>query len=142
MYQTVLIFHFIGLALGVGTSFAMLTLGLSMRNLPPAERGPIFQKVSVLRKNGSFGLLLLIASGLGMLFIKGPGLVFKWGGGAFHAKLTLVVILMGLVGYMQVLTKRAREKQDAAAMARLPMLGQIGLLISLSIIVLAVIAFG
>jgi hypothetical protein len=142
MHQTLLILHFIGLALGLGTSFAMFTLGLSMRNLPPQERGALFQRVSVLSKNGSWGLLLLLASGLGMFFLKGPKTVFAWGGGAFHAKLTLVVILVGLVGYMQVLGKRAREKQDTAAMAKLPLLGRIGMLISVTIVVLAVIAFG
>jgi uncharacterized membrane protein len=141
MYETLLILHFIGLALGLGTSFAMFTLNLATKDLEPAERGKFMQRAGALSRNGSLGLLLLILSGLGIVFYRGFGNVMAWGGGAFHAKLTLVVILCGVVGYMQVTLKKARQNNDPKLMAKLPLLGRIGMLLTVSIVVLAVVAF-
>jgi hypothetical protein len=140
MYLTLLIFHFIGLALGLGTSFAMFTLGLATRDLEGPERGKFMLRASVLGKNGSIGLLLLIVSGLGMTFTRGFGNTMAWGGPAFHTKLLLVLVMCGIVGLMQVTLKKVRGG-DTAAMARLPKLGRIGMLTSVAIVVLAVIAF-
>jgi uncharacterized membrane protein len=141
MYETLLILHFIGLALGVGTSFAMLTLGFAAASLEPAERGKFMLRASLLSKNGSIGLALLILSGLGILFYRGVGNVMQWGGGAFHAKLTLVLVLCGLVGYMQVTLKKARQGGGPELMAKLRMLGRVGLAVSVLIVILAVVAF-
>lgn len=140
MYDLLLIVHFLGVALGVGTSFAMLTLGIATSDLKGEERAKFFHRASLLSKNGSIGLTLLILSGLGFLFSRGVGSVFAWGGGAFHAKLTLVVILSGCLGYSQVLTRRMRQG-DASAMAKLPMLGRVMLVLSVGIVICAVLAF-
>ena len=141
MQDFLLIIHFVGLALGVGTSFATLRLGFATRDLPPAERAQFFKRVMALGKNGSLGLALLIASGLGMVFTRGPTSVFSAGGVAFHVKLTLVLVLAGLLGFMQVLIKRVREKQDAQAMATIAKVGPVMLVTGVGIIVAAVLAF-
>jgi hypothetical protein len=142
MYDVLLMLHFIGLAMGVGTSFAMLTLGGTARKLPPEERGIFFGRVGGLAKNGSIGFLLLVASGLGMLLDRGVSVMFQVGGGAFHAKLTLVVLLAGCLGYSQVLRKRLRESGGTGpAAATLPKLGMAMLFLGLGIIVSAVLAF-
>lgn len=142
MYDVLLMLHFIGLAMGVGTSFAMLTLGSTARKLPPEERGVFFGRVGGLAKNGSIGFLLLIASGIGMLLERGASVMFEIGGGAFHAKLTLVVILAGALGYSQVLRKRLRESGGKGpAMSILPKLGMAMLALGLGIVVTAVLAF-
>ena len=142
MYDLLLMIHFIGLAMGVGTSFAMMTLGRVAASMEPAERATFFGRVGVLAKNSSIGLTLLIASGIGMLFDRGVSVMFTIGGPAFHAKLTLVVILAGCLGYSQVLRKRMREGKDPArAAAILPKLGQFMLLLGVAIIIAAVAAF-
>jgi hypothetical protein len=141
MQDILLIIHFLGLALGVGTSLAMARLGAAMKDLPPAERAQFFRHAMSLSKNGSLGLGLLIASGLGFLFTRGVSSVFAAGGPAFHIKLTLVLVLTGLLGYSQVLIKRIREKQDPAAMATMAKLGPAMLLTGLGILVTAVLAF-
>ena len=143
LYPVILFLHFIGLALGVGTSFAMLTLGAASRELAPEERMKFMMRVSALRKNGSYGLALLILTGLAMFIMRGPGAVFAWGGGAFHLKLTLVVILCGFFGYMQVLTKKIREAGSggAALMAKVPTISMIMLGLSVAIVASAVAAF-
>ncbi len=140
-YLVLKMIHFLGLALGVGASFAMLALGAASAGLEPAERRGFMLRAMAVSKNGSIGFLLLVLSGLGMLFMRGPGAVFAAGGPAFHAKLTLVVIMAGVLGYTQVLRKRARETGDAKAWALLPKVSTALLALSVAIVVAAVIAF-
>jgi hypothetical protein len=141
MQDFFLIIHFIGLAMGVGTSFAMMRLGIATKDLAPAERGQFFRRALAVAKNGSIGLGLLIASGLCMLFTRGVGTVFASGGVAFHIKLTLVLILCGLLGFSQVKLKRFRENDDGAALAAAAKLGPIMLVTGLGIVICAVLAF-
>jgi uncharacterized membrane protein len=141
MYDFLLITHFIGLALGVGTSFANLRLGIATRDMEPAARAQFFLRAFALSKNASIGLLLLIVSGIGMLLVRGVHPTFVAGGTAFHAKLGLVVLLMGLFGRIQVLIKRARLAQGGPAMAEIPKIGQLMLLVGVGIVILAVLSF-
>lgn len=136
-----LILHFLGLALGVGTGFAMLTLGLSTSDMTPADRGAFMRRASVISRNSSIGLLLLIVSGVGLLLTRGVDVVMAWGGPMFHIKLTLVAILIGVFGYMQVLMRKSRSADGAAAAARLPLIGRVMLLLGVSIVICAVLAF-
>ena len=141
MYDALLILHFIGLALGVGSGLAAFTLGLATKDMAPEERGKFMMRASALRKNGSYGLLLLVATGLGFVIERGWGSVAFRGGGFFHAKLTLVVVMLGLLGYSQVLGKKVREQGGGPAMGKLMLLGRVMLALGLTIIVLAVLAF-
>lgn len=136
-----LILHFIGLALGVGSGFAMMTLGLSTKDMTPADRGAFMRRTSVISKNSSVGLLLLIVSGIALLLTRGVDVVMAWGGPMFHVKLTLVAILIGVFGYMQVLMRKSRSADGAAAAARLPVVGRVMLLLGVSIVICAVLAF-
>jgi uncharacterized membrane protein len=141
MHDLLLITHFIGLALGVGTGFANLNLGLSTRDMEMPARVQFMLRTLSLAKNGSYGLLLLIVSGLGLMFERGVPATFAWGGGMFHAKLTLVLVLIGLLGYMQVTIKRVKQAGGGPLMAKLPTIGRFMLLTSVSIVVFAVLAF-
>jgi hypothetical protein len=140
-YLAIKMIHFVGLALGVGATFASLTLRRAGANLEPAEREKFLLRTMVLSKNGSYGLLVLLLSGLGMFFMRGPAAVMAAGGPAFHAKLTLVVVLCGLVGYSQALGKRAREAGGGPQLAKLNSLRLAILATAVAIIVAAVIAF-
>lgn len=141
MRESLLFLHFIGLALGLGTSFSMFTLGLAARNMPPADRTAFFLKAFVLSRNGSIGLGLLVLSGLGLLFLHGAGATFAAGGGFFQSKLAVVAVLFGLFGYTQALIKKARQAGGGPHMARLPVLGRYSLFATLTIVALAVLAF-
>ncbi len=142
LYLAFKMLHFMALALGVGASFAMLSLGLYARTLPVDERAKVLLGAGgAISKNGSIGLGLLIVTGLGMFFMRGPATVMAAGGPALHAKLTLVVILSGVLGYSQVLRKRVREAGGGPALAKLPQVGAALLVLSLGVIVAAVIAF-
>jgi uncharacterized membrane protein len=141
LYLSLLFLHFIGLALGVGTSFAMLTLGAATKDLPADERTKFMLRAGALRKNGSMGLGLLILSGLALFVLRGPAAVMAWGGPALHVKLTLVVILIGFFGYTQVVLKKVRLAGGGPNMEKLPKLGAIMLLLSVGIVLSAVVAF-
>ena len=136
-----LIIHFVGLALGVGASLAMFRLRQATQDMAPADRGEFMHRSSALSKNGSLGLLLLIVSGAGLVVGRGVDVVMAWGGPMFHIKLTLVVILIGVFGYMQVLMRKSRSADGAAAAARMPVVSGIVLLLGVSIVIFAVLAF-
>jgi len=138
MYTFFLFLHFVALALGVGTGFAMLRIGIATKNLPPSEKGPLFQKLSVLRMNGLLGLTFLILSGLGMLWRR-PG-IFTAAGGLFHAKLTVVGLMVIVMTTMFILAGRAKRAGTPPSPI-LPQLGNINLTLSLIVILLAVLVF-
>ncbi|MSO49220.1 MAG: hypothetical protein EXQ49_04860 [Acidobacteria bacterium] len=141
MLDLLLILHFIGLALGVGTGFAMLTLGLATADMPPADRGAFMRRASVLTRNGAIGLALLILSGVGLVLVRGVAEVMAWGGPMFHVKLTLVAIMIGVFGYLQVLLRQSRSADGAAAAARIPIVSRVMLVLGVSVVVFAVLAF-
>ena len=141
MYAILLFFHFVGLALGVGTGFATLVLGIATRDLSPPERTAFMLRASAIGKNGSIGLLLLIVTGVGMMLIRGVPETLAWGGGAFHAKLGLVVVFSGMYGYLQSLIARAKRDGGGPAMAKIPRISPVLLLTSLAIVACAVVAF-
>lgn len=141
LLTTLKFLHLIGLALGVGATFALVTLGAAARDLPPEERAKFLLRASVLRKNGSYGLALLLLTGVAFLVVRGPGEVMRWGGGFFHLKLTLVVILCGVFGYTQAVAKKVRLAGGGPLMAKLPTLGLVSLALSVAIVAAAVAAF-
>ncbi|MBK9239640.1 MAG: hypothetical protein IPL75_05145 [Acidobacteria bacterium] len=141
MLDFLLILHFIGLALGVGTGFAMLTLGLSTADMAPADRGAFMRRASVITRNGAIGLTLLILSGVGLVMARGVQMVMAWGGPMFHVKLTLVAIMIGVFGYLQVLLRQSRSADGAAAAARIPLVSRVMLVLGVSVVVFAVLAF-
>jgi len=139
--KILLILHFLGLAMGLSASFGnMVMMGL-VAKAAPAEKPVLGRFPPAISRVGSMGLALLWITGLSMLFTR-------WGGFAnlgnmpwqFHLKLTLVVILSGLVGFMQTLLRRV-QKGDTAAMATLPIVGRVAFVTVLAIVTCAVFAF-
>jgi hypothetical protein len=141
MNETLKIIHLLALALGVGASFAMLTLGLASKQLAADERAKFMLRAAAVAKNGSIGFGLLVLSGLAMLFVRGPAVVMHWGGPAFHAKLTLVLVFAGVLGYFQVVLKRARIAGGGPGLQTAATLGRVLLALGIAIVALAVIAF-
>jgi hypothetical protein len=130
--------HFVGLALGVGSGFAQIAVGILIGRATGPDRAVLIRMRPALGQMGGIGL--------GLLWITGLTLVFtRWGGfgslpGVFHAKVTAVVLLTGMVGYSHRLLKQARLG-DASAPGRLETAGKIMLLLSLTAVALAVYAF-
>jgi hypothetical protein len=141
MYDLLKILHFVGLSLALGTGFANVRLGMASADMDMESRTKFFLRAFALSKNGSIGLLLLIISGIAMLFARGVHAMFQLGGPTFHVKLALVVVLMGLLGRLQVLIKRAREAQGGPAMAKIPGVGRAMLITGVLVVIFAVLSF-
>jgi len=142
LIQVLLVLHFVGLAMGLSVSFANIVMSGLIAKAAPAEKGILGRFPPVMGRLGHFGLALLWISGLGLV-------QFKWGGFGnmgslpwqFHAKLTLVILLSGLVGYLSA-QQRKMAPGDTAAMAKLQKFGKLAFVTALAIIVFAVLAFG
>lgn len=137
MRDVMLIVHFIGLAMGVGASFAMLFLGMAASKMEPQERGSFMIKSSAVTRSGHIGITLLFLSG-GYLMTP------YWSGLASNptliAKLTLFLVLGALVGIMTSKLKKAKAG-DMAQLMTLKKMGPFALLTGITIIVLAVLTF-
>ena len=136
--QLLLFLHFLGLGLGATSAFAGPVIGKLMENASEAERPVLARVPAALSHVSGAGLLLLWATGLVLVFTK-------WGGfgslpGQFHAKLTGVVLLTGVIGMIHANQAKAR-RGDRAAAARIPTLGLVGTVLTVAIVLFAVLAF-
>jgi len=136
--QLLLIVHFLALGLGLSATVVHAVLGTLMAGADPAEARGLARLRPVMAQVGGSGLLLLWATGLMLVFTK-------WGGFGslpwqFHVKLTAVVLLTGAVGASHALQAKAR-RGDAAAAARLPIVGRVSLVCSVVAVVFAVLTF-
>jgi|GEM_PF-4575671 len=99
--------HLLSLSLTLGIAFTIFFLsrcgGLSANS---SQHLP--EKVLALAKWGSYSLVALLLSGFGLWAWAG----FSMYNGFFHAKLTLVLILIGFFGYLQVRQKKAKLATD------------------------------
>lgn len=123
MFRLLLVLHFLGMTMGFAAGWAGLATG---------QPSPAISRVA------DIGLLILWATGLIMLFTK-------WGGfgavpGTFHLKLTLVVLLTGMVGFMHSQQRKALAG-DKGAMARMQVASKITFITAIGIVAAAVWTF-
>lgn len=136
-----LVLHFLGLAMGLSVGLSGMVMAGLIDKSAPAEKAVLGRFPPMMSRVGSMGLALLWITGLSLFFLK-------WGGFGnianmpwqFHLKLTLVVILSGLIGYLQTLQRRLRNG-DASVMPTMQLFGRISFLTAIAIIVCAVWAF-
>jgi uncharacterized membrane protein len=138
IFDILLILHFIGMAMAFSASFGMLVMNGLMNQAAPAERAVLGRFPPAIARVRDVGLLFLWVTGLWMLF-------GRWGGFGglpwpFHAKITAVVLLSGLVGYSHMLARKARQG-DAAAAARIRTVGFAAFVLGLVALIFAVATF-
>lgn len=133
-----LILHFLGLAMALGTGFANLFLGRVAAKLEPAERGAFMSKLMVLGNVGRAGLALLVVSGI---YLITPYWEILGEMPFLLAKLVLIGVLLILVVTMGVVISRARKRNDPAMLAKLKPLGMMNFFVGIAIVVCAVMAF-
>jgi hypothetical protein len=139
--RVLLVLHFLGLAMGLSTSFGNIVIAGLINKAAPAERPVLVRFPPAMSRVGSIGLTLLWLTGLGMILTKWGGfgnvVNMPW---TFHAKLTLVAILTGVIGYLHAIQPRI-ESGDAAAFARAQAFGKVAFALAVAVVVLAVISF-
>jgi uncharacterized membrane protein len=133
-----LIVHFIGIAMGVGTSLAFMFLGIASSKLSKEEATKITLHNFALSKMGQIGLVLLLVSG-GYLMTP------YWGSLGANAllviKLTLFVVLGAVIGMVGAKAKKAKLGDTDKHLNSIKTLGSFAMLLGLTIIVLAVLVF-
>ncbi len=138
MRDPMLILHFIGLAMGLGSGLAFLFLGIAAAKMEPAKRSEFMLNALPLARMGQLGLVLLVLTGgyLIMPYWSALGSM-----PLLVAKLVLVLVLGALMGVNSSYGRKARQGQAATYMPRMAFLGRIALLTSITIVVLAVLVF-
>ncbi|MEY4094831.1 MAG: hypothetical protein RLZZ53_2030 [Acidobacteriota bacterium] len=133
------ILHFVGLAMGLGSGFAQMVMARLIANASPQEKPVLGRFPPAMGKVGVIGLSLLWITG---------GLIVQYRYGSFSVlpttfvyKIAAVVLLTLVVIAIQVLQRKA-QKGDASAMARMQMLGRMTGPLAVIAIIFAVITFG
>ena len=130
--------HLMALALGGVATFGLPVVGAQMPGATAETRPTLFRVANGLSSVGRIGLGLLIVTGPLLVWLKFGGVEgFTWW---FNAKMVLVVLLLILVIFAGITSKRA-QGGDMAAAKRIPILGVTGMILLLGVVLCAVFAF-
>ena len=138
MREVMLILHFIGLTMGLGTSFAHAFLDKLISKLEKEEATKFRLQVMVLSKMGYIGISLLIVSGVYLIIpywsslSQNPLLIVK---------LILVFILAILILLIGRGTKKAYKENAEGNLKKIEPMGKLTLIIGITIVILAVNIF-
>jgi hypothetical protein len=137
MHDALLFTHFLGLMMGAGGGFASMLIARRALKAPPEQAGVLRSLGPMLARLSTFGLVLMLASGLGMALLMGgfsalPTLF--WAKFAFVTTLTLAAVAIELT-YAQV------KAGNLKAAANLPKLGPVAGISSLLAVLFAVLTF-
>ena len=130
--------HFVGLAMGIGTSFGYLFLGIAGAKMEKGEALNFMMNTFSLSKMGTIGITLLVLSGG---FLITPYIKHLGSYPFLIAKLSLVAILIALIIYLNITVGKAKKGNPEVHLKKIRKLGPVSLLIGLSIIVCAVLNF-
>jgi uncharacterized membrane protein len=137
MRDVMLILHFLGLAMGLGSSFAFMFLGIAASKMDSAEATAFRMRVFVLGRMGHIGLTLLIISGL---YLMTPFWGILGNAPLLIAKLALVLLLAAVIGIISARVRKAKQG-DMSRLSGVETLGKVALLLGVTIVVLAVLVF-
>jgi uncharacterized membrane protein len=139
MREVMLILHFIGLAMGLGTSFAHAFLGSVTAKMSADEANRFRVHSLVLGKMGFVGIILLLVSGFYLItpywkiLPHTPLLILK---------LVLVVILISLITVINILSAKAKKASDPEVQfKKIEPFGKMTMLVALIIVIVAVYIF-
>lgn len=138
MRDVLLMIHFTGLALGLGTSFANMFLGIASAKMEAAEARKFRLHTLALSKMGQIGIALLILSGI---FLMTPYWSILPAAPLLIAKLILVLILVALVTIISLAGAKAKAGDADAQFRKIQPIGKITLLVGVLIVLLAVSFF-
>jgi uncharacterized membrane protein len=143
MREAMLMVHFLGLALGLGTSFAFMFLGRAAAKLEAADRIKFQLNSFAVSAMGQIGLVLLVLSGAYLMTANGGN---RWSTlmdtPLLLVKLILVLVLAALIGIISSWAKKAAKSDDPESiLMKIRPLGMLSLLCGLAILVLAVLQF-
>ncbi len=138
MRETMLFFHFLGLAFAVGSGFASLFIGTYNKDLSQDERPKFMLR---LRALGYMGM-----TGLGILIISGGALATPYWSVIgnmpfFIAKLSLVALMVIIVVLMDRRWRGAVKNGGGTDLRAIPKLGRLAFPVGILILLFAVLQF-
>ncbi|MBK7407164.1 MAG: hypothetical protein IPL49_19175 [Saprospirales bacterium] len=138
MKEFALIIHFIGLAMGLGTSLAFMFLGIAASKMEKKEALKFQSNTLALSRMGQIGLVLLTISGL---YLMAP----YWGALPSNplmiAKLALAIVLILLIMRITAAGNKSQSGDAENQLKKTTRMGKLALLTALSIVVVAVFVF-
>lgn len=138
MKDVMLILHFLGIAMGAGVSFAFLFLGLTARKMAKEEAQKFMLNSYNLTRMGNIGLVLLFLSG-GYLMTPYWKLLGEMP--LLATKLVLFLALGAFLGMISSNARKARQGDSEKYMKKIETFGKLALLVTITIVVLAVLSF-
>jgi uncharacterized membrane protein len=138
MREVMLILHFIGLTMGLGTSFAHAFLGIATSKMNADEATKFRLHSLALSRMGHIGIVLLIVSGFYLiipywaLIPTSPLLILK---------LVLVVILVILITLINLSSKKAKKGDAESQLKKMARLGKMTLVLGVVIVIVAIYVF-
>ena len=144
-----LILHFIGLAMGLGTSFAHAFLGKTIAKLELIEATKFRRQIMALSQMGYVGTLLLLLSGYTgavLLLVSGIYLIIPYWPTIMSLplliiKLVLFLLLLVLIFLINKAAIQNLKNDTNDNLKQIAIMGKLDLLISIVIIILAVTIF-
>lgn len=133
-----LILHFIGLAMGLGTSFAHAFLGKTVSKLEQSEAAKFRLQIKVLSQMGTIGTILLLVSGIYLILPYWPIITSL---PLLILKLTLFLILVILILLINQVAKKNSKKVTEENLKGIELMGKLALIIGIVIVMLAVNVF-
>ena len=133
-----LMIHFIGLAMGLGTSFAHAFLGKTISKLDQNEAAKFRLQIKGLSQMGTIGTILLLISGIYLILpfwsviTAFPLLILK---------LVLFLILVVLILLINQGAKNNFKKHSEGNLKRVGLMGKLAMIIGIIIAILAVNIF-
>lgn len=138
MREIMLIVHFIGLVMGLGTAFSHAFLSIAASKMEKEEVTRFRLHVMVLSKMGHIGIALLVISGTFLIIPYWPTLPQN---PLLILKLVLVAVLAILLLLIHHGTQKAFQGNADEHLKRIEPYGKLTMLIGLTILVLAVYIF-
>ena len=139
MRTAMLMIHFLGLAMGLGTSFGFMFLRIAGSKMEKEERKKFALNSFAMSTMGHIGLTMLIVSGLYLITPFWASLAAR---PMLIAKLVLVLTLTLAVILATVYSRRAKRGDTEAYLKKMAALGKVSVLSGFAIVVLAVLIFG
>jgi len=133
-----LFFHFIGLAMGLGTGFAHAFLGSLVKKMTTEEATRFRMHSLVLGRMGHTGITLLLISGF---YLMTPFWKTLPSNPLLIAKLSLVLVLTVLLVLIAIATRKAKQGDVEQQLKKMEVFGKLTLVTALAIVILAVSVF-
>ena len=140
MDKLTFIIHIVGVALAVGSGFAIVALKMGSADMPKAEREPYMLRGFVATNIGAIGIVFVLLSGLVMFFQDSEALVQK-GGPFLWAKAVLFVLYLIVFATLRQRVSKARVTDGGPLMINMSKFVIVMNVLGIMLIVSSVLAF-